>query len=224
MSFSPAETPVAAAFERIPLPAGELLFYPAVFADCAPGWFESLREQACWQQPKITLFGRQMLMPRLVAWYGEPGATYAYSGLRHEPMPWTKELQRIRALVETLLSTPFNSALVSLYRDGQDSVGWHSDDEPELGRRPCIASLSLGAMRRFELRPRDGSSPIRRLDLPPGSLLLMKGDTQRHWRHRVPRARGVVGPRINITFRRVHSGAQVPRPPRRQVPAASHGR
>ncbi len=224
MSSSPAELPAVAAPERISLPGGELLFYPRVFADCAAQWFESLYRQICWQQPEITLYGRRVPVPRLVAWHGDPGAVYAYSGLRHEPLPWTRDLQLIRTRVETLLSIPFNSALLSLYRDGRDNVGWHSDDEPELGLRPRIASLSLGAVRRFELRPKDRSGATRRLELPSGSLLLMAGDTQSHWRHRVPRARGIAGPRINITFRQVPGSAKSVRSHRRQSLLASHGR
>ena len=223
MLSSPAEQLAAPASERIALRGGELLFYPHVFADCASVWFDALYEQVVWQQLQLKLFGRQVPLPRLLAWYGEPGAVYAYSGIRHEPLPWLPPLRAMRTQVEALLSVSFNSALLSLYRDGRDNIGWHSDDEPELGAQPCIASLSLGAARRFELRPKGGTGARRALQLPPGSLLLMTGNLQRCWQHRVPRRCGVTGPRINVTFRRILKEQNL-RPARRKPRSAPHGR
>lgn len=143
-----------------------------------------------------------MPAPRLEAWYGDAGASYSYSGLAHEPLPWTPELQRLRERVEVAAGTTFNSVLANLYRDGNDSNGWHADDESELGEQPVIASLSLGAARRFLLRHR---ASVERVEvvLEAGSLLLMRGKTQQCWKHSVPKQRTVHAPRINLTFRRV---------------------
>jgi alkylated DNA repair dioxygenase AlkB len=139
--------------------------------------------------------------PRLSAWYGDPGAIYSYSGLRLEPLPWTPVLLEIRQVVTDLAETPFNSVLLNLYRDGQDSMGWHSDAEPELGRNPVIASVSLGAVRRFVLRHKKRKEQHIALELESGSVLVMGGALQHYWRHALPKIRQAVGPRINLTFR-----------------------
>lgn len=148
------------------------------------------------------MFGRTVPAPRLEAWYGDPGAAYTYSGLAHEPLPWTAELQDLRERVESATATTFNSVLANLYRSGADSNGWHADDEPELGEQPVIASLSLGATRRFLLRHRASGERVE-LMLEAGSLLVMRGATQQCWQHCVPKQRTVQAPRINLTFRRV---------------------
>jgi alkylated DNA repair dioxygenase AlkB len=141
-------------------------------------------------------------VPRLSAWYGDAGAVYTYSGLRLEPLPWTPVLLEIKQATERLSGTRFNSVLLNLYRDGQDSMGWHSDDEPELGPEPVIASVSLGALRRFVFQHKKRRWRIA-LDLEPGSVLLMAGATQHHWRHALPKTRRPVAPRINLTFRTI---------------------
>jgi alkylated DNA repair dioxygenase AlkB len=165
---------------------------------------ESLEDQVSWQQEHLTLFGRRVCQPRLSAWFGDSGAVYCYSGIRLEPHPWTPLLSDIRDEMQELTGHQLNSVLLNWYRSGRDSMGWHSDDEPELGPEPVIASLSLGATRRFQLRHRaDRSSPLVQLDLEHGSLLCMAGPTQAHWRHRVPKTRRPVGGRINLTFRRI---------------------
>ena len=165
-----------------------------------------------WSRREITLFGRRVLQPRLVAWYGEPDAIYRYSGLTLEPLPWHPLLRTLKSRVEERSGCRFNSVLANAYRDGNDSMGWHSDDEKELGREPVIASLSLGAPRRFLLRPKNRApgQPAERLALPlaHGSLLLMKGTSQQRFQHSLPRTRRPVGLRINLTYRRV--GAQAP--------------
>ncbi|HSQ70450.1 MAG TPA: alpha-ketoglutarate-dependent dioxygenase AlkB [Steroidobacteraceae bacterium] len=162
-----------------------------------------LRQGIEWQQEEILIFGRRRLVPRLVAWHGDPLASYTYSGTRHEPRPWTAPLLEIRARIEALTGAAFNSVLLNLYRDGRDSMGWHSDDEPELGRDPQIASVSFGATRRFRLQHRRRKTEALNLDLGHGSLLLMSGETQHHWRHCVPKTTVRVGERINLTFRRI---------------------
>ena len=173
----------------------------------APGlarqWFECLYREISWRQSSIRIQGKTLPVPRLDAWYGDPGRVYTYSGVRFEPLAWTPGLSRLRLELETHLGCAFNSVLANLYRDGKDSVAWHSDDEPELGPEPIIASISLGAERRFALRHKYRHQPPVRLDLPPGSLLVMTGTTQRYWVHQLAKTARPVGPRINLTFRRV---------------------
>jgi len=165
-----------------------------------------------WSQREITLFGRRVLQPRLVAWYGDPEAVYSYSGLTLEPLPWHPLLRQMRQRLERFSGHRFNSVLANAYRDGRDSMGWHSDDEPELGPAPAIASLSLGATRRFLLRPKRSGGGGRRaslaLTLGHGSLLMMQGDSQQRFQHALPRTQRPVGLRINLTYRLV--GAQAP--------------
>ena len=140
----------------------------------------------------------------MTAWYGDADASYVYSGVRHDPIDWTASLTELRGHVEDEVGHQFNSVLLNLYRGGEDGVSWHSDDEPELGERPVIASVSLGAVRGFQLKHKS-SADLDRVDieLPHGSLLLMAGDCQRHWKHQIPKRRGRnrPGPRINLTFR-----------------------
>ena len=139
-----------------------------------------------------------MPIPRLTAWHGAAG--YVYSGIRLTPAAWTPPLLELKALAERLAGERFNSVLLNLYRDGRDSVSWHADNEPGLGRDPVIASLSLGAVRRFQLKHRRLDERLA-LDLPHGSCLIMAGATQHHWLHQLPKTTRPVGPRINLTFR-----------------------
>lgn len=155
-----------------------------------------------WRQQRITIFGKSQLQPRLSAWYGD--VSYRYSGIRLEPTPWTGELQALRARVENATGHRFNSVLLNYYRDQHDCMGMHSDDERELGPRPAIASLSLGDTRTFVLKHKTRQDlPRVRIPLTSGSLLLMRGDTQRHWRHGIDRIKAPCGPRLNLTFRLV---------------------
>lgn len=160
-----------------------------------------------WSQRAITLFGRRVMQPRLIAWYGDPEAVYRYSGLKLVPLPWHPLLLELKTYIEDLTGGRFNSVLANAYRNGSDSMGWHSDDENELGPRPLIASLTLGAPRRFLLRPKSRPNGVRSaaiaLSLEHGSLLLMKGDSQQRYQHALPRTRGPVGLRINLTYRQV---------------------
>jgi alkylated DNA repair dioxygenase AlkB len=167
-------------------------------------YFSALFDRVDWEQHRIRIRGREIASPRLSAWYGDPGAHYRYSGLSLDPRPWLPPLLELKARVEAACDAPFNSVLLNLYRDGADSMGWHSDDEPELGERPVIASLSLGGTRRFRLRHRQRKDlePVV-IELGSGSLLIMRGDTQRFWKHQVPKTRRAVEPRINLTFRRI---------------------
>ena len=162
-----------------------------------------------WETHRIRLFGRELASPRLSCWIGDAGTVYTYSGTRFEPRPWPPALAAVRGRIEALCGTRFNSVLANLYRDGNDSMGWHSDDEPELGGAPVIASLSLGAERRFRLRRRlpRGMRAMPEdtveLRLPHGSVLRMGGATQRLYRHELPKARALTAARLNLTFRRI---------------------
>jgi alkylated DNA repair dioxygenase AlkB len=159
-----------------------------------------------WTQGEITIAGKRHKEPRLTAWYGDPDARYTYTGRPLEPLPWTPLLLELRARVEAAAGARFNSVLLNFYRDGRDSMGLHADDERELGPDPVIASLSLGAPRRFVLRPRRDrgvdAEPVE-LDVGHGSLLVMAGATQRAWKHGVPKRAASVGARVNLTFRRI---------------------
>jgi alkylated DNA repair dioxygenase AlkB len=166
-------------------------------------WLAELHRQTPWEQPRVRLYGREHAVPRLVAWYGDPQASYSYSGLRHQPLAWTALLAHIRQQVEASVGLPFNAVLLNYYRDGLDSMGWHSDDEPELGPSPVIASLSLGGSRRFDLRRKGHSRIQHSLQLEHASLLVMRGATQHDWQHQVAKTRRPCAPRLNLTFRHI---------------------
>ncbi len=188
----------------LPLPDGELAFDPYwIDAGSARVLFDELSAQIPWEIHRIRLFGREVDSPRLSCWIGDPDAAYTYSGTRFVPRPWPDALRPLRERLSREIGVAFNSVLANLYRDGSDSMGWHSDSEAELGPQPSIASLSLGATRRFVLKQRRDPSLKLALDLPPGSLLVMRGDTQRHYRHALPRTAKPVGTRINLTFREI---------------------
>lgn len=185
------------------LPQADLLFDPVFLPRAeADDLLAQLSTGIAWEQRAIRIFGQEIPQPRLTAWYGDPAARYSYSGLVWEPRPWTPLLLNLRHRVETATQARYNSVLLNHYRDGRDSMGWHADDEPELGPAPAIASLSLGATRRFRLRPRAGLAHVPLgLDLPNGSLLLMRGPTQQRWQHALPKTARPIGPRLNLTFR-----------------------
>jgi alkylated DNA repair dioxygenase AlkB len=172
-------------------------FLAAREADAA---LDQLRASIGWEQHRIRLFGREHPAPRLSCWIGDPGARYTYSRTRFEPRPWTPVLAGLRDRVAGACGARFNSVLANLYRDGADGMGWHADDEPELGPEPVIASLSLGAARRFLLRQRGGTQRLG-LELPHGSLLVMAGATQARYQHALPKTRRPVTARLNLTFR-----------------------
>jgi alkylated DNA repair dioxygenase AlkB len=190
--------------QRIDLAGAELGLAPAWLTRTeADALFDALLTGMVWEVHRIRLFGREIDSPRLSCWIGDPGASYIYSRTRFDPHPWPHVLRPIRARLRDMLGIDFNSVLANRYRDGRDAMGWHSDDEPELGLRPVIASLSLGATRRFGLKSRDECGDRLALDLPHGSLLMMGGDTQARYRHALPRTARPVGERINLTFRRI---------------------
>ena len=181
--------------------------YEPCFLDAAESKaiFSELRSTIAWRQDHMSLYGRRVALPRLTAWYGDPGSSYEYSGIVNDPLPWSETLQRLRVALQQRTGASYNSVLLNLYRDGSDGLGWHSDDERELGSTPTIASLSLGEVRRFRLRHRRTKESIN-LELAKGSLLVMRGRSQRDWEHCVPKSKKVLGERINATFRLVGVG------------------
>ena len=185
-------------------PARDFEYRPGFLAAAqADLLLEKLRADLPWQQRDIFLFARPVLQPRLTAWCSDAGVRYSYSGLQLDPAPWHRALLELRNHLQNRLGETFNSVLANAYRDGRDSMGWHADDEPELGPQPVIASISLGAQRRMLLRPRSGGAS-KPLDLEHGSLVLMRARAQADWQHAIPRTRRPVGLRINLTYRMIY--------------------
>jgi alkylated DNA repair dioxygenase AlkB len=166
--------------------------------------FDILKQETNWLSQKIKIFGKEVDQPRLTAWYSDPNTYYTYSGLTLKPTPWTKTLVKIKKNLESYTKRPFNGVLLNYYRDQNDYMGWHSDNEKELGLNPFIASLSFGQERKFQLKHRkDKEQPIINLDLKSGSLLLMSDEIQSNWLHRIAPTKKPMGPRINLTFRNI---------------------
>ncbi len=182
---------------------GLTIIRSAVDVAAADAVFAALRTKVAWRQDHLKMFGNLIPVPRLESWVADEGLDYTYSGIHHEPDPWIDELVELRDLSSSHTGTSFNSVLCNLYRDGSDGVDWHADDEPEFGPMPVIASWSLGATRRFDLRRVDDHSIKVELELHHGDLVIMNGTTQELWRHRVPKTKKPVGERINLTFRLV---------------------
>ena len=182
---------------------GELYWLPGFLAaDYADSLYKVLLHSLAWQTEELMLFGRRLHVPRLMAWYGDKDAQYRYSGVEHSPLPWTEELLELRTAVEVVCEHGFNSVMANLYRNGQDSMGCHADDEKELGENPLIASLSFGATRLLRFKHRAKGCKLD-LALAHGDLLVMAGALQHHWRHELPKTRKNVQPRINLTFRTI---------------------
>lgn len=185
---------------------GSAVLYPWVLGDRS--WetvMKRLVDEVPWEAHTIKMFGKEYPQPRLVAWYGDPGSEYSYSGLKMNVRPWIPPIVDLKAIAESHAGVEFNSVLVNLYRDGNDKVGWHRDNEPELGGTPTIASMSLGAPRRFKFRHLSTGEQVEAI-LNPGSLVVMSGLSQTCWEHEVPRQAAVKDPRINLTFRQVRPG------------------
>ena len=186
-------------FTPIPLADGELALLPRLALPLPTAELMArLVEQTAWRAETVVVYGKRHLQPRLTAWHGD--AAYTYSGLTLAPVPFSPLLQTLRSAVESVTGRRYNSVLLNYYRDGRDSMGMHSDDEPELGPAPAIASLSLGAMRTFILRHKQTGQTVK-LNLADGSLLLMAGALQRHWLHGINKTARPVAPRLNLTFR-----------------------
>ncbi len=189
---------------RIELPEATLLFDPDFLPPGeADALFEHLSGEIPWRQDQIRVFGKQYAQPRLTALFGNNGQTYSYSGITMKPDPFPPKLQALKKQVEASCGHTFTTCLLNLYRDGNDSNGWHADNEKELGQDPVIASVSLGATRAFHLKHRKEKTLRFRMQLGHGSLLVMQGPMQHHWLHQIPKTRKAVGPRINLTFRKI---------------------
>lgn len=195
--------------EHFEIPDAELAYYPHFFARAeADQIFQQLHEQLAWQQHHIRIAGMVRAQPRLSVWYGDPEAHYSYSGLSLAPLAWHPLLTQLRARLESQLKVRFNSVLANLYRNQIDSMGWHADDEPELGPLPTIASLSFGSSREFLIRHNSIKSAKHKVELGHGSLLVMAGTMQQYWQHAIAKQSRALGPRINLTFRFIQTGSK----------------
>lgn len=195
-------------FETLNLGDSQIDEYPTAFAsEQAQNLKQLLMEATPWHQASIVIAGATKLVPRLQCWMGDSESRYGYSGIRLSPEPWSEPVNLIRSRIHELTGLNFNSVLLNYYRNGQDSVAWHADDERELGPNPVIASVSLGAERDFQLCPKGSTSRAvkARLTLRNGSLLVMGKDIQNKWLHQVPKAKSVSEPRVNLTFRNIYS-------------------
>lgn len=191
-------------FDDAPQP--DVAWYPAWLPnEQATILLARIIDETSWRQERIRTPRGWVDQPRLTAWLGEPDAIYVYSGIRNVPQPWTPAVAELRDAVDALCGVRFNSVLLNRYRSGTDSMGWHADHEAELGDEPVIASVNLGATRRFDLR-HNATGVVRSFRLTNGSLLVMRGPTQAQWRHRVPKEPAVSGERVNLTFRVVMPG------------------
>ena len=184
----------------LPFDGTATLYHDFLDTQFAMRAFNQIRDESQWEQPEITIFGNTVLEPRLSTWHNELGEGYKYSGVMRRAQPFSKTLSDIRKRCSEVTNTPFNSALVNFYRNGQDGVGWHSDNEACNGPEPTIASVSLGATRRFDMRHRKTGETIK-IQLESGSLLVMAGKSQQYWVHQVAKTKRVHEPRINLTFR-----------------------
>lgn len=188
--------------ETLNMPDAEVLFYRDFFtASESDAFFQDLSQKIAWKQESIRFSGKVIPLPRLTAWYGDAGKSYRYSGITVHPEPWTPTLLQIKGRVEEVSVVQFNSVLLNFYRGERDSVSWHSDDEPELGTNPVIASVSFGAARKFQFKHKHNADLRSAVELTHGSLLLMRGATQHFWKHQIPKTTKPLGPRINLTFR-----------------------
>ena len=190
--------------------AGQSRGLPEELLKYRAGWFTEKESDSFlktfirtipWEQRLVKMWDKELLTPRLTAWYGDPNTDYSFTGLKLDPMPWTDELLQIKAKVEPMAGIKFNSVLLNYYRDGNDSVAWHSDKENVLGKNPVIASVSFGQVRSFDIRNKTDHSEKYSVKLEHGSFLLMKAGLQEHWEHRIAKSVKPVKPRINLTFR-----------------------
>lgn len=185
---------------------GDLTYYPHAISDIsAQQLYRTLLNEINWQQVLIQVFGKQHLIPRLQSWIGDPGTSYQYSGRLFQPEPWTLVTQHLCTLLNSTFGTQFNSVLANYYRSGNDKMGWHSDDEIELGKDPVIASLSFGSVRDFALRKQGESRQHRVLALSSGSVLIMNKGMQSRWQHALPARKKSSCGRVNLTFRQIIS-------------------
>jgi len=186
------------------LPNAELIYIPDYLSKKeADLYFKEITTKTNWKHDDITIFGKTYKQPRLTALFGETTQRYSYSNIVMHPIPFTPTLKKIKQQIETITNHSFNTALINLYRNGNDSNGWHADNEKELGKNPIIASLSLGEVRPFHFKHRTLNSQRHKLALEHGSLLIMKGEMQHHWLHQIAKTKKQIRPRINLTFRQL---------------------
>jgi alkylated DNA repair dioxygenase AlkB len=192
-------------FEVISLQDGEILFMRNFFTPTeSKNYFELLQNNINWKQEEVKFYGKTFPVPRKTAWYGYEGFNYSYSGITCFPEIWTKELLEIKKEIEKFIpDEDFTSVLLNLYNNGNDKMGWHADDEKELGINPTIASVSLGETRRFDIKHKQNPELHYKFELTSGSLLIMRGALQHHWVHQIPAQKKVKEPRINLTFRTI---------------------
>jgi alkylated DNA repair dioxygenase AlkB len=192
-------------FEPIPMPDADVSMLHEIEMPLPYDvMLQKLLDQTIWRQEYVTLYGKTHPQPRLIAWYGDPGKQYDYSGISLTPLPWTDLLREIKRRIEDCTESSFNSVFLNLYRDHNDSMGFHSDDERELGLEPAIASVTFGATRIFQMKhKKDPDTPTVKIPLSAGSVLLMKGATQRFWKHGIMKQTQPCGPRVNLTFRTI---------------------
>ncbi|WP_029038348.1 alpha-ketoglutarate-dependent dioxygenase AlkB family protein [Salinimicrobium xinjiangense] len=182
---------------------GEAWYFGKIFpAAEAEAYFQKLLDKANWQHDEVMMYGKRIITARKTAWYGEEEFEYTYSKITRKAGLWIPELLPLKAKVEEVTGLKFNSCLLNLYHSGEEGMSWHSDAEAELGKEPAIASVSLGAQRKFVMKHKASAEKIE-LQLEPGSLLLMAGETQQHWLHSLPKTKKVKEPRINLTFRNI---------------------
>lgn len=187
--------------EPVIIKNGEYIYFPNFLdRDTANDFLEAFKNTIEWKQESMNMYGKQVLFPRLTAWYGDNDKPYSFSGITLNPHPWSKELRKIKELIEPICEVEFNSVLLNLYRDGNDSISWHTDAEKELGENPLIASVNFGAERKFQIRHNE-TNEMHEIILKNGSLLIMKGELQHFWKHQVPKQKGIIKERINLTFR-----------------------
>lgn len=191
--------------EIFSLPDAELEYFPNFLnKEKADLLLEKLLKEVHWQQQNIKLFGKEIPQPRLTAFYAEQGISYTYSGLQLKPNSFSTELWELKQITQELSGYDFNTCLANLYRHGNDSMGWHADDEKVLGKNPVIASISLGGIRRFQFKHKTNKDLKESIELQHGSLLMMKGSMQHFWKHQLPKTKKEVAPRINLTFRKIN--------------------
>jgi alkylated DNA repair dioxygenase AlkB len=191
-------------FQTLDLSGAEVYLYPAFF--CTPDadrLLRELRDTTTWRQETIKLYGKNISVPRLTAWYGDEGTSYIYSGIKNVPLPWTPVLLEVKQAVEPPSGVVFNSVLLNCYRTGKDSVSWHADDEPEFGEQPVITSVSFGGTRTFQLKHKKRKELKASLELTHCCVLIMRGDTQANWLHQIPKTAKHVEERLNLTFRAI---------------------
>ncbi|ATE73626.1 alpha-ketoglutarate-dependent dioxygenase AlkB family protein [Lysobacter capsici] len=200
--------PADGALEKLPIEGADVSYLASLdLGRSAAGLLQELIDETPWRAENVFIWGKSHPQPRLIAWFGDAGQSYNYSGIKLDPLPWTPTLSEVRERVQKASESSFNSVLLNYYRDHRDSMGFHSDDEPELGERPSIASLSLGETRIFVMKAKTSKKTVR-IPLESGSLLLMKGETQRNWKHGIEKLSRPCGPRVNLTFRNIRSRSQ----------------